>query len=107
MTEYPSPVLSPEEFELLAKQLLDADSSSLQDYRSSHKETIVGFDGEYEFDVTVRFSAMGANYLTLVECKHYKHRVKREVVQTLLAKIQSTGAHKGIVFSTADFQSGA
>ncbi len=45
MTEYPSPVLSPEEFELLAKQLLDADSSSLQDYRSSHKETIVGFDG--------------------------------------------------------------
>jgi restriction system protein len=107
MIEYPRPVLSPEEFELLTKRILDAESSGLRDYRSSHRETIVGSDGEYEFDITVRFSAMGADYLTLVECKHYKHRVKREVVQTLLQKMHSTGANKGIIFTTADFQSGA
>lgn len=107
MLEYPSPVLSPEEFELLVKQLLDAESSGLRDYRSNHRETVVGSDGEYEFDVAVRFSAMGADYLTVVECKYYKDRVKREVVQALWAKVQSVGAHKGIVFATKGFQSGA
>jgi hypothetical protein len=42
-----------------------------------------------------------------VECKHDKSRVKRDRVQELWAKIQSVGAHKGILFATAGFQSGA
>jgi restriction system protein len=33
--------------------------------------------------------------------------VKREVVQALWAKVQSVGAHKGIIFATKGFQSGA
>jgi hypothetical protein len=33
--------------------------------------------------------------------------VKRDRVQELWAKIQSVGAHKGILFATAGFQSGA
>jgi restriction system protein len=107
MFDYPPPVLSPEEFELFVKRMLDAESTELPNYRSSHRETIVGSDGEYEFDITIRFSAVGADYITLVECKHYKSRVKRERVQELWAKIQSVGAHKGILFATAGFQSGA
>jgi restriction system protein len=107
MIEYPLPALSPEEFELLVKGMLDAGSGGLVGYRSRHRESIVGSDGEYEFDVTVRFSAIGADYLTLVECKYYKNRVNRERVQALWAKVQSVGAHKGIIFATAGFQSGA
>ena len=42
-----------------------------------------------------------------VECNHDKSRVKRDRVQELWAKIQSVGAHKGILFATAGFQSGA
>jgi restriction system protein len=106
-SRYPSPTLSPEEFELTVKSMLDTDGEGLTDYRSGHREVISGHDGDYEFDVTVRFTALGATYLTLIECKHYKSRVEREKVQALWAKIQSVGAHKGIMFASAGFQSGA
>ena len=46
-------------------------------------EVVSGSDGNYEFDVTVRFSALGADYLTVIKCKHYKNRVEREKVQAL------------------------
>jgi restriction system protein len=105
--KYPPPTLSPEEFELTVKSMLDEAGDELSDYQSRHREVIPGPDGDYEFDVTIRFSALGATYLTLIECKHYKNRVKREKVQALWAKIQSVGAHKGIMFATAGFQSGA
>jgi restriction system protein len=107
MIEFPPPALSPEEFELLVKRLLDAESGGLLNYRSNHRESIVGSDGTYEFDVTFRFSAAGVDYLTLVECKFHKNRVKREVVQALWTKLQSVGAHKGLIFATSGFQSGA
>src|SRR4051812_35175212 len=90
MVEYPPPVLSPKEFELQVKQRLDLDANSagLVDYQSRHREIIGGADGEYEIDITLRFSAFGADYLTLVECKHYKRRVEREHVLALWAKMQ-------------------
>jgi restriction system protein len=43
----------------------------------------------------------------VVECKYYNSRVKREQVQVLQMKLQSVGAHKGIIFATKGFQSGA
>ena len=46
-------------------------------------------------------------WISGVECKHDKSRVKRDRVQELWAKIQSVGAHKGILFATAGFHSGA
>jgi restriction system protein len=68
---------------------------------------IRGVDGEYEVDVTARFSALGMNFLVLVECKHYKSAIKRETLQILRDRILSTGAQKGALFSTSGFQSGA
>ena len=71
MIEYPRPDLSPEEFELFTKRMLDAASSGLHEYRSEHREIIPGADGEYEIDITVRFSALGADYLNSSEvCDH-------------------------------------
>jgi restriction system protein len=107
MTKYPRSHLSPEDFKLFAKRTLDAESSGLHEYRSKHREIIPGADGQYEIDITVRFSALGADYLTLIECKYYKNAVKREQVQALQMKIQSVGAHKGIIFAAKGFQSGA
>ena len=34
-------------------------------------------------DVTVRFSALGMEFLVLIECNHHKNRIKREVLQVL------------------------
>lgn len=68
---------------------------------------VKGVDGSYVIDVTARFSAMGANFLVLIECKHEQRKVERQAVQVLHAKMVSTGAQKGMLFSVAGFQSGA
>ncbi len=54
-----------------------------------------------------RFEALGGNFVVLIECKHHKNSIKREVVQILNDRLCSIGAQKGMIFSTAGFQSGA
>jgi restriction system protein len=105
--EIPPVELSPEQFELEIKKMLEAGGAKLDSFRATHRQILHGAEGDYEIDVAVRFEAMGAEFLVLVECKHQKHPVKREVVQVLADRIRSTGAHKGIIFATAPFQSGA
>jgi len=68
---------------------------------------VKGVDGSYVIDVTARFSAMGASFLVLIECKHERRKVERQAVQVLHAKMVSTWAQKGMLFSVAGFQSGA
>ena len=99
--------LSPEEFEKEVRRVLSLTGRRLKSFTTAHLETIRGSDGEYTFDVTATFEALGADFLVLIECKHQKDAVKREVLQILRDKMQSVGAHKGMVFSTATFQSGA
>lgn len=99
--------LTPVQYELEVKKILDATGSSLTGYTSQHLESIEGLDGDYTFDVTVRFSALGADFLVLVECKHEQRKVERQQVQVLHSKMQSVGAQKGMLFSITGFQSGA
>ena len=49
----------------------------------------------------------GAEFIVLIECKKYRNAVERELVQVLHDKVRSVGAHKGILFTTTGFQSGA
>jgi restriction system protein len=104
---YPQLDLSPEDFERHVKLHIDAMRCEVKDYQSRHREEIRGFDGEYEIDITVRFSVIGVEYLTLVECKRCKRPIEREDVQVLWTKMKSVGAHKGILYATSGFQSGA
>jgi restriction system protein len=60
-----------------------------------------------KIDVTARFTALDTNFLVLIECKHHKHPIKRDVIQVLRDRLESIGAQKGMVFSTVRFQSGA
>jgi restriction system protein len=99
--------LTPREFELAVKGILDGSGLSLKSYESAHLNSLTGVDGEYVIDVTARFSALGADFLVLVECKHQKRKTERQQVQVLLAKVKSVGAHKGMIFSTSGFQAGA
>ena len=100
-------VISPAEFELAVKGILDAAAGSLVNYESAHLETLSASDGDYTLDVTARFSALGADFCVVVECKHHKRKVERQDVQVLHTKLQSLGAQKAMLFSTAGFQSGA
>ncbi|WP_257311285.1 restriction endonuclease [Geothrix fuzhouensis] len=99
--------LSPLDFELAVKGILDATGEPLISYTSTHQEKVGGPDGDYVIDVVARFSALNAEFVVLVECKHHKRKVERQDVQVLLSKLQSLGAHKGMLFSTAGFQAGA
>lgn len=99
--------LTPRQYELEVKKILDATGYQLKGFDSNHLEAIQGIDGEYIFDVTVRFSALGADFLVLVECKHESRKVERQAVQVLHSKMQSVGAQKGMLFSVTGFQSGA
>ena len=69
---------SPEEFEKQVKIILDAIGVPLIDYHSAHRKKMVGSDGNYEIDIIVRFSALGAEYLTLIECKRHASKIERE-----------------------------
>lgn len=69
-------------------------------------ERIESPDGDYDFDATVRFELGGLAFLVLVEAKFHRNPIKREVAQILSSKVQSVGAHKGVIVSTAPFQSG-
>jgi restriction system protein len=99
--------LSPRDFELAVKRILDGSGHLPDSYESVHLQPLRGVDGEYTLDVTVRFSVLDADFLVLVECKHEKRKTERQDVQILHAKLHSIGAHKGMLSSTAGFQKGA
>ena len=99
--------MSSEQFEKCVEQILIDMSSNLNNCQIIHDRKIKSSDGEYQIDVSVEFDAFGVHYLTLVECKLHKSSIKRELVQLLYDKIRATGAQKGILFSTANYQSGA
>jgi restriction system protein len=99
--------MTAEEFEQYVAQDLAQLGIALHNFQVQRLETIQGSDGEYEIDVPARFEALGANFLVLVECKHHKHPIKREVVQVLFDRLRAVGGHKGILYATAPFQRGA
>jgi restriction system protein len=76
MKTYPPVQLTPREFEERAKAFVEATGNQLQSYRAEHREKLGGADGEYEIDVAARFSAIGLDFLVLIECKHYRRQVE-------------------------------
>lgn len=100
-------ILSPEEYEKAVAEMLRASQLGLADLEVTHRELIQGADGDYEIDVVARFKALGASFKVLVECKHHKNPIKRDVVQVLKDRLHSIGAQKGMIFCTSGFQSGA
>lgn len=106
---YPPADLTPAEFEQFVTSLFDAlkVSGAVVNLRVENHEVIRGVDGTYDFDATVRYELGGMDFLILVEAKRHKNPIKRETVQVLHQKLQSVGAHKAVLVSTAPFQQGA
>jgi hypothetical protein len=104
---FPPADITPEEFETFVTELLSAASPAVDKLTVTLHESVTGVDGTYNFDSTVRFELAGMAFLVLVEAKRHRYPIKRELVQILYQKIQSVGAHKGAMISTAPYQSGA
>lgn len=101
--------ISPTEFE---EQVLAWLQRSIGDEsppaKTTHQAIVTGPGGAYAVDILVELSILGgARLLVLVECKHHRRPVERDDVLALEAKIRDVGAHKGMLFSTSGFQSGA
>jgi hypothetical protein len=60
--------------------------------------------GEYEIDVAVRVQLGGRiDFLLIIECKNWSHRVDRPVVQKLVQTRDAVAAHKAAVVSPVGF----
>jgi len=99
--------MSPIAFERYVRDVLANMGADLQSISVVHREKLKGLDGTYEIDVSVRFTSLGLDFLILCECKHQKTSVERAEVQVLHDRMRSIGAQKGVLFSSAPFQSGA
>ena len=99
--------LTPRQFELLVVEELRKLGQPLVGLKVEHQSPVSTPEGEFAIDALATFKALGGDYLVLVECKHHKNPIKREVIQVLADKLASTHAQKAMVFSTARFQSGA
>lgn len=99
--------LTPREFEVFVKRLLEQEGVGLAGFQAIHQDEIAAPDGSYKFDATARFEALGVDFLVLIECKHQRRPVEREVLEVLHDKLGSVDAQKAMVFSTSGFQRGA
>lgn len=106
---YPPADITPAEFESFVTSLFDSieEGGGIANLRIQNHEVVQGRDGSYDFDATVRYELAGMAFLLLVEAKLHKNPIKRETVQVLHQKLQSVGAQKGVLVSTAPFQRGA
>ena len=97
------------EFELFSANTLKAyaEQEKLTNFTVKHDQHLKTHDGTYQIDVLVEYTVLGARHTMLVECKKQSRRVERKVAAELSRKIESTGANKGLIISTAGFQSGA
>lgn len=100
--------LTPAEFEEHVRTWMENAGNGLCDFKVNRLETVEGSGGDYEMDAVARFTAFGgAVFVVLVECKHHRNPIKREVIQVLESKLRDAKAQKGMVFATSDFQKGA
>lgn len=93
--------------ERLVVDLLTEAGKDLEGFRVEHREVLRAPDGRYEIDATARFSALGVDFLVLVECKDHLRPVEREDIQVLADRMRATGAQKALFVATNGFQRGA
>jgi restriction system protein len=96
------------EFERLVRDWILKQGGELTSLEVKHNVKVEAYDSTYQIDVLAKFQAFaGAEFIVLIEYKKYRNAVEREVVQVLHDKVRSLGAHKGMLFTTTGFQSGA
>ena len=105
--QYPAADISPGQFENWVVEVLNAAGPQVEDLQVILHDRISGVDGTYDLDATVRYRWAGMKFVVLVEAKLHSNPIRRDVVQVLHTKVQSVGAHKGVLISTARFQKGA
>ena len=95
------------EFETLVKKWIEKSGEELNSIEVIHNQKLEAYDSTYQIDVFAKFQVLGIDFVVLIECKKHKSAIPRTEVQILHDKIRSIGAHKGMMFTTSKYQSGA
>lgn len=84
-------------------------SGSPQDYILHHRKTYAGqrTGNQHEIDLSFEATVGSLRILVMIECKHYRRRLGKDVVEQLRSKMDDIGAHKGVIVTTVGFQKGA
>lgn len=112
--------LIPPELHMTAKALADlvkdwggfeklvAQLNQTGDVTVEHDVVLKGRSGApRQIDVLIRHKKGLVEHLVVVECKYWKTSVERLHVDALANTVRELGASKGVIISTAEFQSGA
>lgn len=91
-------------FEILVDEIYRGLSQQYPSAKVNRDEKIEGPDGLRQFDVTLRHEVAGSEYLTVVECKDHKRKLKVEYVDALESKMRDIKASKAILVSPVGFQ---
>lgn len=79
-----------------------------EDVMVSHNVTEIGKSGaKRQIDVLVLHRTRLHQYKTIIECKKWKNKVDRPVIDVLAAAIDDLSASKGVVFTTVGYEEGA
>ncbi|WP_432956952.1 restriction endonuclease [Micromonospora haikouensis] len=108
VVRFPPAEITPARFEaFVADELLGSAGPEVDGLVVKLHDKVAGPDGSYDLDATARYRFAGLAFLVVVEAKLHRNPIKRELVQVLYQKVQSIGAHKGVMVATAPYQSGA
>ena len=99
--------MSPTEFEEFCLDFVSKQLNGAKDISIEHDKKVDAHDGTYQIDGLIEFTIGCIRCKTILECKQYKNPVPREKIEILFNRLCSIGANKGILISTAGFQSGA
>ena len=81
--------MEPSDFEKYSLQILKEQTEGLKNVKIIHNKIIEAYDGNYQLDGYIEFEAMGVLYKTIVECKHYKYPISREIVQKVYDNLRA------------------
>lgn len=93
-----------QEFEKFVQRLYKEDPNLIVE----HNVMLVGNSGaKYQIDVLITHNSKSITNKTIVECKRWKKKVNRQVVNVLYAAMEDLNATHGIIFTTEGYESGA
>ena len=104
MSNFLDKLIDWKEFELFIKSLYAEDPSMTV----KHNVTMVGKSGaKRQIDVLISHKSKLHTYVTVVECKRWKEKIDRSIIDILYATIEDINASKGVVFTTSGYEGGA
>jgi hypothetical protein len=104
VTNFLDKLIDWKEFELFVSELYKDSAEVIV----QHNVTEIGKSkASRQTDVKVIHKTKLHTYITLIECKKWKHNVTRERIDIMAESIRELNASKGVIFTTKGYQKGA